>query len=443
MKNRPIYTEPVSVALRRHPHGDKTELTEVMRWVALVSLFVLLVLTLAFLITGFIVNALISAVTIFPVLVVLLRVKQESVSVPSTILAITLITYITMQALLSEGIYDIGVLGYPVVMIVTGLILRGRVFTYLTFYSIFCLGLLALGTRLNWSAPSVGAFSVEQDFLIGSVILLIAGNSISRLTNIVYDALQRAEQEIESRTRMESQREALIHQLRSKNQELDRFAIRVSHDLKSPLITLAGFLGLLEKDIKDGNNERIEKDLSQINEAAKSMGKFVDELLDLSRIGRIINPPKDVAFDEVLQDALKVTDGLLKQKQVQVEIDAIFPFVHVDRVRVVQVLQNLIANAVKFMGDQQHPIIKISFEEIDGEHIFSVQDNGIGIAPEYHEGIFELFSKLNPEIEGTGIGLGLVKRIVEVHHGRVWVESEVGAGSTFRFTLSNSPKRNG
>jgi signal transduction histidine kinase len=106
--------------------------------------------------------------------------------------------------------------------------------------------------------------------------------------------------------------------------------------------------------------------------------------------------------------------------------------------RIVQALQNLIVNAVKFMGDQPHPIIHIGFEEIEGEHIFHVSDNGIGIAPEYHEHIFALFTKLDPTIEGTGLGLGMVKKIVEVHHGRIWVESEPGKGSTFKFTLGGA-----
>jgi len=231
--------------------------------------------------------------------------------------------------------------------------------------------------------------------------------------------------------------------LERKNQELDRFAIRVSHDLKTPLITLAGFTGYLRKDILDGNTEKVERDLEQIDNAAKTMGKFVDELLDLSRVGRIINPPTDVPFDEIVQDALKATEGPIRSHQVDVEVDAIFPFVNVDRMRVVQVMQNLITNAVKFMGDQPTPRINIGFEEVDGEHIFTVRDNGIGIAPEHHEQIFELFNKLDPEMEGTGIGLGLVKRIIEVHHGRIWVVSEPGKGSTFKFTLQDMPKIKG
>jgi signal transduction histidine kinase len=98
-------------------------------------------------------------------------------------------------------------------------------------------------------------------------------------------------------------------------------------------------------------------------------------------------------------------------------------------------MQNLIVNAIKFMGSQPHPIINIGFENIDDEQIFFVQDNGIGIGSEYHESIFELFKKLDPATEGTGLGLGLVKRIIEVHNGRLWVESEPGKGATFKFTL--------
>jgi signal transduction histidine kinase len=185
----------------------------------------------------------------------------------------------------------------------------------------------------------------------------------------------------------------------------------------------------------------VEKNVAQINGAAKKMGKFVDELLDLSRIGRITNPPTDAAFDGIVQDALKAAEGVLKERQVQVAVEAIFPFVYADRSRIVQVMQNLISNAVKFMGDQTQPVIKIGFEEIDGEHIFFVQDNGIGIAKENQERIFELFNKLDPNIEGTGIGLGIVKRIVEVHGGRIWVESDSkGKGSTFKFTLRKQPE---
>jgi signal transduction histidine kinase len=302
---------------------------------------------------------------------------------------------------------------------------------------------LVFGDIWNIYQPSHFAQASLEDFFIGSIIILVAGNAVYRLARNVYHNLSRAEQEIRMREEVEQEREEVIRQLQRKNQELDRFAIRVSHDLKTPLITLAGFLGYLGKDINDGNFEKARKDFSQINEAAKTMGKFVDELLDLSRVGRITNPPTDVPFHEIVQDALRAADGLLRARQVQVEVDAIFPFVHVDRARIVQVMQNLITNAVKFMGDRSNPRIRIGFEEIEGEHIFFVNDNGIGIPLEHHERIFELFNKLDPETDGTGIGLGIVRKIIEVHNGRIWVESEPGKGSTFKFTLQNPSKIKG
>ena len=440
MDKQPEVQEPISITLRRHPHGDKREITDTVRWVAFVALFLFLVLIIISLLEGFYANAFVSAIGIVPILISILMLKRDEVSLPSTILAVTIILLITCLSTLGNGLHDIGVLGYIVILIVAGLILRGKVIIYLAFFTIGCVGWLAFGEYFGWFKLSSTAPDPLQDFFIGSIIILIAGNTIYRLANNVFDNLDQAEKEIETRKKAEQERESVIKRLKAKNQELDRFAIRVSHDLKSPLITLAGFLGFLERDLKDDKREQAQKDMAQINEAAKRMGKFVDELLDLSRVGRIVNKPTNVAFDDILREALEVTEGVLQAKQAQVKIEAIFPFVYVDRSRVVQVLQNLITNAVKFSRNEEPPIIRFGFEEIDGEHIFSVGDNGIGIARAHQEQIFELFSKLNPDIEGTGIGLGLVKRIVEVHEGRIWVESEVGRGATFKFTLARAPK---
>lgn len=435
MKNRPAYNEPISTALRRYSEGNKDEIVNTVRWVGFVTFGIFLALLIKNLLENSYKEVLIISLGIIPIVISLALLKQDYVSAPSTILAITIILLITFLATYGQGLYDIGVLGYPVILIVAGTFLRGRVTIYLALLIIGCLAWLNFGERFNFYKPVYLTHANPEDFYIGTIIILIAGNAIYRLARNMYLNLSRAEEENTMRQAAEVEREEVIQQLSRKNQELDRFAIRVSHDLKTPLITLAGFLGYLEKDIKDGDFERAVKDFSQINDAAKTMGKFVDELLDLSRVGRITNPPTDVSFDEIVQDALKAADGLLKAKQVQVEIDAGFPSVHVDRARIVQVMQNLIVNAVKFMGDQPNPIIRIGFEEIDDKHIFFIQDNGIGIATENQERIFELFSKLDASTEGTGIGLGLVKRIVEVHNGRIWVESELGKGSTFKFTL--------
>ena len=429
--------------MRRHPQGDKAEITTTVRWVAYVSLFLFLILDASYLLLESYQNALAVAIGIIPIILSLVLLRREAVSLPSTILAVTIILLITVLATLNQGMYDIGLLGFPVILIVAGLILRGRVIMNLAFLIIACMAWLVFGDLAGVFTPRYLTRADLDDFFIGSIIILVAGNAVYRLVRNVYQNLARAEEEIASRKKAEQERENVIQQLQRKNQELDRFAIRVSHDLKTPLITLAGFLGYLERDLKAGKHEQANRDFSQINEAAKSMGKFVDELLDLSRVGRITTPPKDVPFDEIVREALKSAEGLLEAKQVRVEVDAIFPFVYVDQARIVQVMQNLITNAVKFMGDQPHPRIRIGFEEVNGEHIFSVSDNGIGIAPAHHDRIFELFNKLDPHIEGTGIGLGLVKKIIEVHRGRVWVESQPGKGSTFKFTLRDTPTING
>jgi len=436
MKKRPLDQGPISITLRRHPHGNKTEIVSTIRWVAVTSFFLFTALIVTNLIYESYREALIIAIGLGPILGSILLLQKNAISVPSTTLAVTIILLITGLATFGQGVHDIGLLGYPVILIVAGLVLRGRVILNLAILIILCIGWLVFGDINGWFEPIRVIAGSPEDFFIASVIILVAGNAVYRLARNVYYNLSQAEQEIEMREKAEQERETLIQKLKLKNQELDRFAIRVSHDLKTPLITVAGFLGFLEKDIKEGNHERVEKNVAQISEAAKKMGKFVDELLDLSRVGRIVNPPSDVAFDAIVQDALKAEEGVLDAKQVRVKIEAIFPFVHVDRVRVVQVMQNLITNAVKFMGDQAQPVIRIGFEEIDSEHIFSVSDNGIGIEEEHQERIFELFSKLDPNTDGIGIGLGLVKRIVDTHGGRIWVESEgAGKGSTFKFTL--------
>ena len=420
-----------------------TEIASTIRWIAAISLALFLVMVVIYSLSGNYRNALITAFGVLPIIVSIIFLRQNSVSVPSTILAVTIILLITALSTFGQGIYDIGVLGFPVILIVAGLILRGRVILYLALLIIACMGWLVFGNLYNFYTPKIITGAVSEDFFYGSIIILIAGNAVYRLVHNIYRNLSLAEEEIKMRKDAELKREAIIEQLKNKNQELDRFAVRVSHDLKTPLITLAGFLGYLEKDIHNGDVEKAAKDFSQIKNAAKTMAIFVDELLDLSRIGRIINPPTDVSFDEIVQDSLKVTEGIIQEKQVQVKVDPEFPMVHVDRARIVQVMQNLITNAVKFMGDQPNPIIRIGCEEKDGEHVYYVQDNGIGIEPENHNRIFELFNKLDPIVEGTGIGLGVAKKIIEVHNGKIWVESESGKGAAFKFTLGKPLEVNG
>jgi PAS domain S-box-containing protein len=242
--------------------------------------------------------------------------------------------------------------------------------------------------------------------------------------------------DITERRRAAMERETLIRELESKNAELERFVYTVSHDLKSPLITIRGFLGLLEQDVTSGDLARMKVDMARIVEAANRMQRLLEELLELSRIGRMMNPPEDVSFDDIAHDAVRLVEGRLSQRGVQVDIMPDLPRVQGDRARLAEVVQNLLDNAAKFMGEQPSPRVEIGVREEDGVRVFFVRDNGIGIAPRFHERVFGLFNKLDTQSEGTGIGLALVKRIVEVHGGRIWIESDgLGHGATFYFTL--------
>lgn len=244
---------------------------------------------------------------------------------------------------------------------------------------------------------------------------------------------------ITKQKQVEEQREALIRELESKNSELERFTYTVSHDLKAPLVTMSGFLGYLEEDALRGNMERLRHDINRIMEANLKMQRLLNELLELSRVGRLMNAPEVVPFGQIVQEALSRVEGRVSAKHIQVLVGEDLPAVYGDRIRLTEVVQNLLDNAAKFMGTQTEPRIEVGVETVRGETVFFIRDNGIGIDPKYHKKVFDLFDKLNPSMEGTGVGLALVKRIIEVHGGKIWIESEPGQGTTFHFTLPDGP----
>jgi signal transduction histidine kinase len=230
---------------------------------------------------------------------------------------------------------------------------------------------------------------------------------------------------------------SMIDELEAKNAELERFTYTVSHDLKSPLVTITGFLGYLENDALQGNIDKVKTDISRISNAARKMENLLNDLLELSRVGRLLNPFENIPFEEVVREALEQVRGRMEAGQVQVEVQKDLPVVCGDRERLIEVLQNLLENAAKYTSGCPDPQVVIGTQGVNERQypILFVRDNGIGIDPEYHERVFGLFTKLNPQIEGTGVGLALVKRIIETHGGRIWIESSPGDGATFLFTL--------
>ena len=283
----------------------------------------------------------------------------------------------------------------------------------------------ALLGSLNFSSLSPYAFTQAHADL---------ANEVAATLTI---ALQQAhlQDQIRSYT-VELERRVL--ELEKKNAEMERFTYTVSHDLKSPLITIKGFLGLLIEDAKAGRTDRMEKDLQRINNAADKMQHLLEDLLELSRIGRIINPPTCFAMSEVCSEACELLHGSINEKNISLQLAHDMPDVTGDRIRIREVWQNLLENAVKYIGENHAPQISLGWYDSSEGPVFFVRDSGIGIDPAYQEKIFGLFNKLDPHSEGTGIGLALVKRIVELHNGRIWLESEgPGTGSCFYFTLAH------
>lgn len=237
------------------------------------------------------------------------------------------------------------------------------------------------------------------------------------------------------------ERKKLISELEANNAELERFTYSVSHDLRNPLVTIKGFLGMLEKDMRENRADKIQSDFQRIANAADKMDELLSDLLELSRVGRIINPPEEVDFVKLTGEAVELLDARIRSKNVTVNISPDLPTVFGDRIRLREVLENLIDNAAKYTGDQHYPIVEIGSKDQEGDQVIFVKDNGLGIEPQHLTRIFSLFEKLDPFSEGTGVGLALIKRIIETHGGKIWVESEgPGKGSTFYFTIPDGRK---
>ncbi len=262
-----------------------------------------------------------------------------------------------------------------------------------------------------------------------------------RASQIIYQGkkcLMGIFRDITERNRLEEERNRLIQDLQRKNAELGQFTYTVSHDLKSPLITILGFLGFVEQSLESGDLSQAQADLQRIRFAAEKMQALLEGLLELSRIGRLVNPATEFPLSEVVLEALQLVLGTIQQQKrpVEFEIAPDLPRVYGDRARILQVMQNLLDNALKYLGEQPEPRVEIGWADLPSEVHIYVRDNGVGIAPEYQEKVFGLFEKLDPRAQGYGVGLALVKRIIEVHGGRVWVESQgEGEGCTFWFSL--------
>lgn len=224
-------------------------------------------------------------------------------------------------------------------------------------------------------------------------------------------------------------------ELARSNRDLEQFAYVASHDLQEPLRMVATYTQLLSERYRGKLDENADKYIHYAVDGALRMQKLVQDLLAFSRVGRQGAAPRSTDCNLVIKAALQNLEAALQESGAVVKADEL-PMVIADGAQLTQVFQNLIGNAIKFRGPGA-PTIQIKAEGKDKEWTFSVEDNGIGIAPDQAENVFVIFRRLHTreEYAGNGIGLSICKKIIEHHGGRIWFESEPGHGSTFKFTL--------
>ena len=242
--------------------------------------------------------------------------------------------------------------------------------------------------------------------------------------------------DITERKQAQQAQERLSQQLQTQVSELEAFSYGIAHDLRSPLVSIEGFSRELRTDIQNMETERVQEDIRLLESGVRKMQVFLNSTLEYSRSGQLIKRIKNVSFGKIVNEVITGFNGQISSIGATVSLADKFPRVYADRTRIIQVLTNLLQNSIKYR-DKTVPLkIEIGYQLSEGEVVFFVRDNGLGIDASDAEKVFALFYRGTADGEGSGIGLAILKKIIEAHGGRIWVQQgQSGKGTTMCFTL--------
>ena len=316
----------------------------------------------------------------------------------------------------------------------------------ITFFTLsVTIAALLLGIALSWIVGRSIAVPITQ--MTNTFNLLAQGDysdqipgrdfkdeigALSRAAEVFKEKNLQTEQLLEKSRSLTNELEANRRELARSNEELEQFVYTVSHDLKTPLVTSMGFIGIINDLAKIGEYEKAISKLYRVVQANKRMGQLINDLLELSRVGRIDKEKHELDMNVILKAFRESMKNRLEKEGFQLILETAFPIIYANESRVLQAFENLMSNAFKYGRNASgENVVKIGSRKNDDEWFFYVKDNGRGIPKEYHEKIFGLFYRLDNTTEGTGIGLSIVQKVMQFHEGRVWVESEPEKGATF------------
>lgn len=278
-------------------------------------------------------------------------------------------------------------------------------------------------------------------FWAGFVITALRDESgkLTGFSTIARDITKRKHAEDEIRrlnTELERRVQERTAELQAAYHEMEAFSYSISHDLRAPLIHIAGFVEMLKSDLGPGLDDKSKRHLQTICESTETMGRMISDLLTFSRIGRAEMRKVRFNLSDTIKDVMRDLKAPMQNRRITWVIPEL-PDVYGDPFLMRQVVFNLFGNAIKFTRQREEARIEVSVSSTDKEHIFSVQDNGAGFDMKYAAKLFGVFQRLHPtsEFEGSGIGLANVRRIIQRHGGRTWAEGAVDQGATFHFSL--------